>query len=129
MSPQAPRFHVTHIGFEMAFHHALGADLNPAPNVIEAYEADKEHAEIFIQNSSGTAFSQAEMLNWFLLQTRTTLAEHLPPKALDATAEPVLLTVPIRFKPGTFHMQTEAGAQDLSHLKLMCKVRAQHGEG
>lgn len=129
MSQPASRFHVTHIGFEMAFHHALGADLNPAADVIEAYEADKEHAEIFVQNSSGTAFSQAEILNWFLLQTRTTLDEHLPPQALEADAGPVLLTVPIRFKPGTFHMQTEAGIQDLSHLKLMCKVTAQSRKG
>lgn len=129
MSAAPARFTVTHIGFEMAFHHPKGADLNPALSVIEAYEADKEHAEIFVQNTTGTAFSQAEILNWFLLQTRTTLAEHLPPQALEFGAEPVLLTVPIRFKPGTFHMQTEDGAQDMSHLKLMCKVNVQHGEG
>jgi len=129
MSEPTARLTVTHIGFEMAFHHPRGGDLNPADSVIEAYEADKEHAEIFVQNATGTAFSQVEILNWFLLQTRTTLAEHLPPQALKKDSGPVLLTVPIRFKPGTFHMQTEAGTQDLSHLKLMCKVMVQHGEG
>lgn len=116
------RFDVEHVGVDLDFHHPRGADLNPAPEVVEAFERAREDAEIFIQNSTGTAFSCDEILDWFLLQSRTTLADHMPPGVLDKGEGRVMLAVPIRLEPGTFHMHTEAGDVDLAALKLLCKV-------
>ena len=116
-------FDVEHVGLDVDFHHPQGRNLKLAYSVVSAFEADREHAEIFIQNSSGLGFSCDEILSWFLLQTGTTLAQHLPTEALNKGSGAVLLTVPIRFEAGTFHMATEAGDVDLAALKLMCKVR------
>ena len=115
------RYRIEHIALDMAFHNQGRTQINPAASVVEAFEDDKEHAEIFIQTATNESFSQIEILNWFLLQTRTTIADHLPPGAF-ATDKPVFVTFPVRFEPGTFHMQTTVGIGDLSHLKLMCKV-------
>jgi len=119
-------FEVEHIGLDMTFHHPKGRDLALAPEVIEAFEAERENAEIFIQNASGTAFSTEELLSWFLLQSGTTLADQLPKSALDAALEKgeghVFVTFPIRFEKGVFHMLTVDGPQDLSALKVMSKV-------
>lgn len=115
-------FEVEHVGLDVDFYHPQGRNLKLADAVVEAFEALREDAEIFVQNASGTGFSCDEMLSWFLLQTRTTLAAHLPPQALKRGNGHVMLTVPVRFEPGTFHMNTEAGDVDLSALKLMCKV-------
>jgi hypothetical protein len=115
-------FDVEHVGLDVDFYHPQGRSLKLADGVIEAFEAQREDAEIFVQNSSGTGFSCDEMLSWFLLQTRTTLAAHLPPQALERGHGQVMLTVPIRFEPRTFHMSTETGEVDLCALKLMCKV-------
>ena len=126
-------FTVEHVGVDLDFHHPRGRDLNPAPDVVEAFERDREHAEIFIQNSSGLGFSCDEILDWFLLQSGSTLADHMPQGALENarhgdSATKVMLTVPIRLAPGTFHMATEDGAVDLAALKLMCKVSV-HARG
>lgn len=115
-------FDVEHVGVDLNFHHPKGPNLEPAAEVVEAFEQDREHAEIFIQNSSGTAFSCDEILDWFLLQSQTTLADHVPPGALDKDGAKVMLTVPIRLEPGTFHMHTREGDADMSALKLLCKV-------
>lgn len=115
-------FEVEHIGLDMAFHHPKGRDLRLAANVVEAFETEREHAEIFIQNASGTGFSTEELLSWFLLQTGTSLADQLPKTALEKGADHVFVTFPIRFEKGTFHMHTEEGPQDLSALKLMSKI-------
>jgi len=119
-------FEVQHIGLDMDFHHPQGRDLKLDDAVIEAFETERENAEIFIQNASGTAFSTEELLSWFLLQTGTTLADQLPQSALAAALEKgeghVFMTFPIRFEPGVFHMITIDGAQDLSALKVMSKV-------
>ncbi|HEY9164271.1 MAG TPA: hypothetical protein VIN57_06640 [Magnetovibrio sp.] len=115
-------FEVEHVGLDVDFYHPQGRNLKLSEAVIESFEAQREDAEIFVQNSSGTGFSCDEMLSWFLLQTRTTLAQHLPPRALEPGHGHVMLTVPVRFEPDTFHMDTEAGDVDLSALKLMCKV-------
>ena len=122
-------FTVEHVGLDVDFYHPEGRTLKLADTVVEAFEAERENAEIFVQSASGTAFSCDEILSWFLLQTATTLAQHLPAQALDKGAGEVLLTVPIRFQPGTFHMNTEAGDVDLSALKLMCKVGFQRRNG
>jgi len=119
-------FEVQHIGLDMDFHHSKGRDLKLDAQVIEAFETERENAEIFIQNASGTAFSTEELLSWFLLQTGTSLADQLPKAALDSALEKgeghVFVTFPIRFEPGVFHMITVEGAQDLSALKVMSKV-------
>ena len=119
-------FEVEHIGMDMDFHHPRGRDLGLDASVVEAFELEREHAEIFIQNASGTAFSADELLDWFLLQTGTTLADHLPQGALDKAEQTgqtqVYVPFPIRFEPGNFSMRTEDGIQDLSALKLMAKV-------
>jgi len=119
-------FEVQHIGLDMDFHHPKGRDLKLDDQVIEAFETERENAEIFVQNASGTAFSTEELLSWFLLQTGTSLADQLPKSALDAAREKgdghVFVTFPIRFEPGVFHMITVEGAQDLSALKVMSKV-------
>ncbi|PHS76525.1 MAG: hypothetical protein COB59_11060 [Rhodospirillaceae bacterium] len=122
MSP----YTVEHIGLDMAFHHPRGANLKLADAVIEAYETDKEHAEIFVQTATDTAFSPVEILNWFLMQTQTTISDHLPKNTRPSEGHPVLMTFPIRFEIGTFSLQTEAGKTDLSHLKLMCKISLNH---
>ncbi|MBF0248767.1 MAG: hypothetical protein HQL36_11975 [Alphaproteobacteria bacterium] len=119
-------FDVLHIGMDMDFHHPRGRDLKLAAEVVDAFEHAREHAEIFVQNSSGTAFSADELLDWFLLQSQTTIADHLPPATLEKAEEPgggdVFVTFPIRFQPDAFHMRTEDGPQDLSALKLMARV-------
>ncbi|MBL4615016.1 MAG: hypothetical protein JKY27_09110 [Magnetovibrio sp.] len=115
-------FEVEHVGFDMTFYHPRGDRLQVDFEVIEAFEAEREHAEIFIQHGTGTPFSADELLNWFLLQTGTTLADHLPAKALKKGEGVVHLTIPIRFEKSTFHMLTEDGEQDLSALKLMTKI-------
>lgn len=115
-------FEVEHIGLDMTFHHPKGRDLRLAPDVVEAFETERENAEIFIQNASGTGFSTEELLSWFLLQSGTSLAEQLPKTALEKGEGHVFVTFPIRFEKGTFHMQTEEGPQDLSALKLMSKI-------
>lgn len=115
-------FDVEHVGLDVDFYHPQGRSLKLADRVIEAFETLREDAEIFVQSSSGTGFSCDEMLSWFLLQTGTTLAAHVPPQALERGHGHVMLTVPIRFEPGAFHMNTEDGDVDLSALKLMCKV-------
>ena len=115
-------FEVEHVGLDVDFHHPQGRGLKLSPETISAFEAEREHAEIFVQTSSGTGFSCDEILNWFLLQTQTTLADHLPVEARTKPGQHVMLTVPIRFEPGTFYMATEEGNVDLSALKLMCKV-------
>lgn len=122
------RYRIEHIALDMAFHNQGRAQISPAAAVVEAFEGDKEHAEIFIQTATNESFSQIEILNWFLLQTRTTIADHLPPGAF-ATDKPVFVTFPVRFEPGTFHMQTTAGIGDISHLKLMCKVTERTSKG
>lgn len=115
-------FDVQHIGLDMSFHHPKGRDIGLDAAVVESFESEREHAEIFIQNASGTAFSTEELLNWFLLQSQTTLADNLPKGALDKGEGHVFVTFPIRFEKGTFHMFTEFGALDLSALKVMTKV-------
>lgn len=115
-------FEVQHIGLDMTFHHPKGRDLSLDAKVIEAFEKDRENAEIFIQNASGTAFSTEEMLSWFLLQSGTSLADQLPKSALEKGEGHVFVTFPIRFEKGVFHMITVEGAQDLSALKVMSKV-------
>lgn len=115
-------FEVEHIGFDMTFHHPKGNKLQLDLSVVEAFEAERENAEIFIQNSSGTSFSADELLNWFLLQSKTTLADHMPAKALQKGHGDTYVTFPIRFEKGTFSMLTEDGMQDLAALKLMAKV-------
>lgn len=120
-------YHVEHIALDMTFYHPHGATFSLAPCVVKAYETDKEHAEIFTQSATNIDFSQTEVLNWFLLQTHTTVAEHLP-QSMPDHQHAVCVTFPIRFKPGTFFLKTNAGPQDLSHLKLMCKVTIKHTE-
>lgn len=115
-------FVVEHVGLDVDFYHPQGHNLKLAETVVEAFEHEREHAEIFVQHSSGAGFSCDEILSWFLLQTGTTLAQHLPPTSLENRTGQVMLTVPIRFEPGMFYMNTEAGEMDLSALKLMCKV-------
>ncbi len=119
-------FEVQHIGLDMDFHHPKGRNLRLDEKVVEQFETDREHAEIFIQNASGDGFSTEELLSWFLLQTGTTLAQHVPQKALKDALEKgkghVFVTFPIRFEQNTFHMITEEGPQDLSALKVMSKV-------
>jgi len=119
-------FEVEHIGLDMDFHHPKGRDIRLVPDVVEAFETEREHALIFIQNASGDGFSTEELLSWFLLQTGTSLADQLPQTALDTAAKKgsghVFVTFPIRFEKGTFHMLTEYGPLDLSALKLMSKV-------
>ena len=115
-------FEVEHVGLDVDFHHPQGRNLKLSTQTISAFETEREHAEIFVQNASGTGFSCDEILNWFLLQTKTTLADHLPAEARTKPGSHVMLTVPIRFEAGTFHMATEDGNVDLSALKLMCKV-------
>lgn len=115
-------FVVEHVGLDVDFHHPQGRNLKLADSVVEAFEQLRENAEIFVQHSSGLSFSCDEILNWFLLQTGTTLSEHLPPHSLTKPGGMVMLTVPIRFIPGMFFMVTEAGETDLSALNLMCKV-------
>lgn len=122
-------FAVEHVGVDVDFYHPEGRNLKFADAVVDAFEAERENAEIFVQNASGDGFSCDEILSWYLLQTSTTLAEHLPPQALKKGEGPVLLTVPIRFEPDTFHMATEAGDVDLSALKLMCKVTIRRRNG
>jgi len=126
-------FVVQHIGLDMDFHHPKGRQLGMAPETIEKFESEREHAEIFIQSASGTAFSTEELLNWFLLQTGKSLAENLPAAALDkgraSGSGHVFVTFPIRFEEGVFHMQTEDGPQDLSGLKMMAKVTFAHRDG
>jgi len=111
---------VEHIALDIAFYHPCSTDLPIAEEVVEIYEVQKEHAEIFTQKETGVTFSQVEILNWFLMQTQTTIADHLPKAPNDD--KPKFITFPIRFEPNTFSMQTAEGEQDLSHLKLMCKV-------
>jgi len=115
-------FIVEHVGLDVDFHHPQGRNLKLADSAVEAFEQHRENAEIFVQHSSGLHFSCDEMLSWFLLQTGTTLGEHLPPHTLEKSAGQVMLTVPIRFVPGMFFMATEAGEVDLSSLNLLCKV-------
>ncbi|MDH5773191.1 MAG: hypothetical protein OEY84_08655 [Rhodospirillaceae bacterium] len=116
------RFAVQHIGFEADFYHPLGKGLTLSENVISAFEGEKDDAEIFIQNASNTRFSSDEILSWFLLQTNTTLAKHLPIEALDRGGGDVFVTFPIRFDEGVFHMQTVKGNVDLRALSLLVKV-------
>lgn len=123
------RFEVEHIGLDADFYHPKGRDLKLAPEVVAAFEDAREDAEIFVQNSTRTAFSCDELLNWFLIQSRSDLARHLPPALLKRGEGQVLLTVPIRFKPDTFHMLTEEGPQDLAGVKLMCKVTVRPAQG
>jgi len=120
---------VQHIGLDINFHHPRGSGLKLADEVVELYESDKEHAEIFTQVSSGTTFSQVEILSWFLLQTRTEIQDHLPMESRQKQNGDVFMTFPIRFKPGTFHMPTEDGNVDLSQLKLMCKITISDRDG
>ncbi|MCW8916531.1 MAG: hypothetical protein OQK24_11860 [Magnetovibrio sp.] len=125
-------FDVQHIGLDMDFHHPKGRNLRLDDKVVEQFETDREHAEIFIQNASGDSFSTEELLSWFLLQTQTTLAQHVPQKALKDALETgsghVFVTFPIRFEANTFHMITEEGPQDISALKVMSKVTIQRRE-
>ena len=113
---------IEHIGIDMAFHDPRSASLKLDDTIIEAYEMQKELAEIFVQTATDTAFNQIEILNWFLMQTQTTISDHLPNGGLSSNDPPVLMTFPIRFEPKTFTMLTQDGAMDLSHLKLMCKI-------
>lgn len=115
-------FEVEHIGLDMTFYHPKGRNLRLADAVIEAFETDRENADIFIHNASNTAYSTEELLSWFLLQSGTSLADQLPKAALDKGEGHVFVTFPIRFEQGTFHMLTEDGPQDLSALKLMSKI-------
>jgi len=122
-------FEVEHVGLDVDFYHDQGRSLKLDESVVEAFEAQREDAEIFTQSTTGTHFSCDEMLNWFLLQTDTTVADHLPAQPSDLEGKQVMLTVPIRFKPGMFHMATEAGDVDLCALKLMCKVTTKPRNG
>ena len=122
-------FVVEHVGLDVNFHHPQGNTLKLAAEVVTAFEATREDAEIFVQHASGTSFSCDEILSWFLLQTGTTLADHLPLHTLNVGTGQVMLTVPIRFEQGQFYMATEVGDVDLSALKLMCKVNITRRNG
>ncbi len=117
-------FRVEHIGFEADFYHPQGKNLKLGTDTVERYEMQKEDAEIFIQHASATAFNSDEILSWFLLQTNTTLADHLPQPSLGkpSMGQPVFVTFPIRFDQGVFHMDTEHGSQDLRALNLLVRV-------
>lgn len=116
------RFRVEHIGFEADFYHAQGKNLKLGTATVERYEMEKDDAEIFVQHASDTAFNSDEILSWFLLQTNTTLADHLPQNASD---QPVFVTFPIRFDRGVFHMDTQQGSQDLRALNLLVRVEGE----
>ena len=123
-------FETEHIGFEVDFYHPEGKALALSEAVVRLYEAEKENAEIFTQVTSApgsnTAFNSDEILSWFLLQSATSLAEHLPPKTMEsapASGTEVFVTFPIRFEDGTFTMSTAAGDVAMKALKLMVRVR------
>ena len=115
-------FAAEHIGFEADFHHLQGKELALSAGVISTFEAEKDDAEIFIQNASGTPFSSDEILSWFLLQTNASLDKHLPQDALERGGGDVFVTFPIRFEEGVFHMETVEGNVDLRLLNLLVKI-------
>lgn len=115
-------FVAEHIGFEADFYHKLRKKLALSEKVISAFEAEKDDAEIFIQRPSNTCFSSDEILSWFLLQTGTTIANHLPKDAMERGSGDVFVTFPIRFNEGVFYMETAEGKVDLALLHLLVKV-------
>lgn len=114
--------HVEHVGLEADFDHPKGRNLALSGDTAHAFEQDREHADIFTQVSTGALFSTTDMLNWFLLQSDSQLEDHLAATA-GASNRPVLLTIPIRFGPEPFTMETVDGVVALRGLKLLLRIR------
>jgi len=113
---------VEHLGFEAKYYHPDSDSLDLPGATVDLYENHKDQARIFIQNVTGDAFSSAELLDWFLLQTQTRLDEHLPENAGEGDAMRCFVTFPMRFPEGMFHMATNAGNTDMKSLKLLIQV-------
>ncbi|MBO33691.1 MAG: hypothetical protein CMM74_12070 [Rhodospirillaceae bacterium] len=116
-------FTLHHIGFETDYYYHDSGNLQLSTQTIDSYENKKEGAEIFFQNATGEGFSSQHMLAWFLTQSRTTIADHLPPPG-KIKAGRCYLTLPIKFQEGHFHMMTASGVADLKTLKLYVRVTA-----
>ncbi len=116
-------FMLQHIGFETDYYHPDSGNLQLSLQTIDAYENEKGCAEIFFQNTTGEGFSSQHLLDWFLAQTRTTIADYLPPKGV-AKEGGCCVTLPIKFREGHFHMRMAAGAADLKTLKLYVRISA-----
>ncbi|MEE9545011.1 MAG: hypothetical protein V3V55_05400 [Rhodospirillales bacterium] len=114
-------FMLHHIGFEADYHHPDSGNLQLSRQTVDAYENEKGGAEIFFQNATGEGFSSQHLLDWFLAQTRTTIADYLPPDGAVKEGG-CYVTLPIKFQEGHFHMMTAAGAADLKTLKLYVRI-------
>ncbi len=115
-------WHIDHLGFQAEYYHPDGEGLELPHETIDLYENNKEEAEIFIHNDDGLGFNSRELLHWFLIQTGTQLADHLPSAAKKGDGGASFVTFPIRFRENTFHMMTDAGATDLKALSLLVAV-------
>lgn len=113
---------VKHIGFEVKYHHPDSDALELPPATVDHYENKKEKARIFIQSGEEEAFSSVELLEWFLLQTKTSLTDHLPKDAGEWQDGRCFVAFPMRFPENMFHMTTSAGRTGMKSLKLLIQV-------
>ncbi len=124
LSPTAPTqgFRIDHLGFQAEYYHPDGEGLELPRETVDLYENKKEEAEIFIHTADGAGFNSRELLHWFLIQTGTRLADHLPAAAKSGDGGAFLVTFPMRFRKNSFHMITDAGATGLKALSLLINV-------
>jgi len=113
---------IEHLGFEAKYYHPDSDSLDLPGATVDLYENQKEQARIFIQSEPNEPFSSAELLEWFLLQTKTELTAHLPEDAGNDDKKHCFVTFPMRFPEGMFHMETNAGNTGMKALKLLIRV-------
>lgn len=114
---------IIHLGFEAEYFHPCSDDLELPQATVDAYENRKGDAAIFIKTATGKTYSSRGILQWFLTETATTLADHLPAKTENSAGGRRYATLPLTFPEGRFHMTTDAGATGLKSLKLIVEAR------
>lgn len=87
-----------------------------------AYKAAKDKARIFYQTRDGVPLSAAQLLAWFLKDTKTELMDYVSPELAAEAYDKGTASGPFRFlitfSPNTFHMNTTKGVKDLASLTL-----------
>jgi hypothetical protein len=114
---------IRHIGLEIDFHHPESDKLRLSHQIEDDYSIDKERAAIFTETATVQVLNCEDMLDWYLMQSQTTLADHLPARTYgESEPRRRAVTFPLHFPEGTFHMMTDRGAVDIKTLRLAIEV-------
>ena len=116
-------YSIIHIGMEVVFHHPESEKLRLSRETENKYGLDKEHARIFMENTSEQTFNAEEMLAGYINSSGKPLYEHIQARLKgDTPPRRMVITFPIQFNEQTFHMMTNKGLIDIKTLRLAVEV-------